>query len=349
MPLEVLMPVITAAGDDGVVTAWFVDEGSPVRAGQLIAEVQAEKVAEEIEAPGDGFVRGLVAINDPVAQGAPICVIDDQPIEQAPSVPVAADAGGVTPATEERIVASPAAKRIARELGIDLAGVAGTGPGGRITEADVRGAAAGSAAPLTGLRSVIARNLRRSVSETAPVTLTTTVDVTDTAGARITPWLIRTVALTLADHPDLNGTREGDAFTPAETAHVALAIQTEAGLVAPVVNDPAAKSVDEIEAEVAELATRARAGELAADDYAGATFTVTNLGSYGIDAFTPIINLPQVAILGVGALRTVPGIDDAGNVSARRTLTLSLTFDHAFVDGAPAAEFLAHLRGLLEG
>lgn len=215
--------------------------------------------------------------------------------------------------------------------------------------ADEPATAASAAEPMTGLRSVIARNLRRSAAETAPVTLTTTVDVTTSARPRLTPWVVHTAAVALREHPELNGTRDGDSFTPAETAYVALAIQTDGGLVTPVVRDAAAKSVDDIGVEIGQLVVQAGAGELTAADFADATFTVINLGGYGIDAFTPIINLPQVAILGIGALRTVPGIDDAGNVSVHKTLTLSLTFDHAFVDGAPAAQFLAHLRDLLEG
>ncbi|MDH3731618.1 MAG: 2-oxo acid dehydrogenase subunit E2, partial [Acidimicrobiia bacterium] len=265
MPTEVLMPVITEPGDDAVVTAWFVDESSPVRTGQLIAEVQAEKVSAEVTAPSDGYVGGLAGINDPVLQGAPICVIADEPIDAATPAPVAASAVAAAAASPEgRIVASPSAKRVARDLGIDLAAVTGSGPRGRITEADVRGAAepAAAAEPMTGLRSVIARNLRRSAAETAPVTLTTTVDVTATTGTRLTPWVVHTTAVALREHPELNGTRDGDAFAPAETAHVALAIQTDDGLVAPVVRDVAAKTVDEIGLEIGELAARARAGEL---------------------------------------------------------------------------------------
>ncbi len=346
------MPVITAVGDDGVVTAWFVDEGSAVTEGQLIAEVQAEKVAEDVHAPATGTVRGLATINRAVPQGAPICTIDE-----GAEAPIPAEARSATPpaavsAAVPRVIASPSAKRLARELGVDLASVTGTGPGGRVTGADVE-SAAGAAEPavagMTGLRAVIARNMRRSARETAPVTLTTTVDVTGRGGPHITAWIVRTAAMALAAHPMLNGTREDDRYTPAATAHIALAIQTDDGLVAPVVRNPAKATVEEVADAIERLAERARSKALTTEDFEGATFTVTNLGGFGIDAFTPIINLPQVAILGVGAIRTAPGLSDEGAVVVRKVMTLSLTFDHAFVDGAPAAEFLAHVRELLEG
>ena len=353
MPSEVLMPVITASGDDGVITAWFVDEGGQVAADQLIAEVQVEKVAEDVRSPGDGFVRDLVALNHPVPQGTPICMLFDAADVQPPPAATISAAATETPTVPApRVVASPSAKRVARELGVDLTTVIGTGPGGRITDADVR-AAVGPAEPtaveMVGLRAVIARNMRNSVQETAPVTLTTKVDVTDTVRPQITAWIVRAAAVALEDHPQLNGIRDGDRFTPAEAAHVGIAIQTEDGLVAPVVRSPATSTVEEVAAEISRLADLARARELSSVHYEGGTFTVTNLGGFGVDGFTPIINLPQVAILGVGALRTVPRFDDAGAVVARSLMTLSLTFDHAFVDGGPAAEFLARVRELLEG
>lgn len=348
MAVDVAMPVITEAGEEGVVTAWFVDEGGACTEGQLIAEVQAEKIADEVHAPRGGFVVDRVAIGDPVHQGGPICRIVEtvetpapRPVSP-PTVPELREGSMVT--------ASPAAKRVARELGVDLATVRGTGPGGRITEADVTAAAGGGVAPagMTGLRQVIARNMRRSHAETAPVTLFTTVDLGLSLPARLTATIVKVVAETLADHPHLNGTRSGDVFTAAAVAQVAVAVQTDEGLVAPVVRDPAGKTVEEIAADVEDLANRARARRLEASDYEGGTFTITNLGSYGIDGFTPIINLPQVAILGVGAARQVPVVVN-GEVVIGYQMVLSLTFDHAFVDGAPAAEFLRSVATALSG
>jgi pyruvate dehydrogenase E2 component (dihydrolipoamide acetyltransferase) len=347
MAVEVNMPVITAEGEEAVVTAWFVDEGGACTEGQLIAEVQAEKIAAEVEAPAPGLVVDLVGIHDPVAQGSPICRITDTleapaPAEVSPAPAQAPDTTGT------RVVASPAAKRVAGELGVDLAIIQGTGPGGRVTEADVRAASQGEALP-SPLRVVIARNMRRSHAETAPVTLLMTVDLGVERPTQITATVVRTVAEVLSRHPDLNGVREGDSFVPAETTHVAVAIQTDEGLVAPVVRDPAGMSLDEVEASIRRLADAAKAKTLTAEDYADATFTVTNLGSYGIEGFTPIINLPQVAILGVGAARQMPAVDEAGAVVARYLMVLSLTFDHAFVDGAPAAAFLQEVGQVLGG
>jgi pyruvate dehydrogenase E2 component (dihydrolipoamide acetyltransferase) len=319
--VEVLMPVITEEGEDGVVTAWMVDDGHRVTAGQLIAEVQAEKVAEEVRAPTSGVVRNLVAINQPVPQGQPICIIDevaeseaaDRAGAAAPAATSAEPDGGV-------VAASPAAEAADREPTMEL----------------------------TGLRAVIARRLRESHADTAPVTLTTTADVTGSLPPQITAWIVKVAAVALADHPHLNAIREGDRLHPASTAHISVAIQTDEGLVAPVVLDAAGRSISDIAAKLEELADRARSRRLEAADFEGGTFSVTNLGVYGIDAFTPIINPPQVAILGVGAVRTVPGLAAEGEVVPRRLLTLSLTFDHSFIDGAPAADFLQHVRRLLE-
>lgn len=345
MDLEVLMPVITASGEEAVVTAWFVDEGGSCSEGQLLAEVQAEKISSEVEAPGTGYVVDRVAVNESVAQGSPICRITET-MEAAQAVPTAAAEGREQ---ASRVAASPSAKRVARELGVDLTMVSGTGPDGRITETDVRTVAETSAQKGGGLRAVIARNMRRSAAETAAVTLHSMVDLGEEVPEHITATIVKAAAETLADHPHLNGRRDGEVFDPADTAQISIAIQTDEGLVAPVLRDPASKSVEELVAAIDELAQRAQGGTLTATDYEGGTFSVSNLGVFGIDGFTPIINLPQVAILGVGAIRMVPVIGENGGVSVSNQMVLSLTFDHAFVDGAPAAEFLQKLGESLTG
>jgi pyruvate dehydrogenase E2 component (dihydrolipoamide acetyltransferase) len=202
---------------------------------------------------------------------------------------------------------------------------------------------------MSGLRAVIARNMRRSHTVTAPVTITTTADVTDTLPAgSITAWVVQAVAHTLPYHPHLNGQRDGDRYAVAQTPRISVAVQTDEGLVAPVLHNPAGQDLEQIAGELAELAAKARGKQLQPGDLEGGTFTVTNLGGFGIDAFTPLINLPQVAVLGVGAARAVPGFDPEGSVVRRRHMVLSLTFDHAFIDGTPAAAFLAELREQLE-
>ncbi len=345
MGVDVLMPVISSAGEDAVVTAWFVDDGQACTAGQLIAEVQAEKVSQEIEAPEAGFVVNRVAIGDPVRQGDPICrVIESVEASATVSGPGAEPAVAVSEAT---VRASPSAKRVAREMGVDLSTIQGSGPEGRITEGDVR-SAAGALPDMSGLRATIARNMRRSHAETAPVTLFSTVQVGAELPERLTATVVKATAEVLVDHQKLNGTRDGDAFTPAPVAHVSLAIQTDDGLVAPVVRDPASRSTEEVASAIAHIAERARTKRLETSDFEGGTFSVSNLGSYGIDGFTPIINLPQVAILGVGTARRVAVVHDDGTVGSGYEMVLSLTFDHAFVDGAPAAAFLRQLGERLE-
>ncbi len=344
MPADVLMPVITEAGDEAVITAWFVDEGQACHVGQLIAEVQAEKVAAEVIAPAEGYVVNRVAIGDPIHQGAAICQVAQSVSDVSAST---RQAQTVAPAAPDPVIkASPSAKRVAKELGVDLAAVAGSGPDGRITEGDVRTAAASSSS-FAGLRSVIARNMRLSEAETAPVTLFTTVGFGPAAPSNMTACVVSAAALALVDHPDLNGTRDGDVFTASADANIAVAIQTVDGLVAPVVHDVGGQTIEVLAATIRDLADRAKAKSLASSDYEGGTFTVTNLGSLGVDGFTPIINLPQVAILGVGAVRTVPAFDASGAVVARQQVVLSLTFDHAFVDGAPAAAFLNRVSEIL--
>jgi pyruvate dehydrogenase E2 component (dihydrolipoamide acetyltransferase) len=353
MATDVLMPVLTEPGEDGVVTAWMVDEGETCRQGQLIAEIQVEKVSDEVFAPESGLVTDRVGINEPVPQGQPICRIEAAS-ERATAPSQAEPAADIRPekTAETRVAASPSARRLAKELGVDLNSLSPS-RGARITEADVRAAAgsgpARSEPALTGLRAVIARNMRKSQTESAAVTLTTTLPLPSGKPDHITAKVVSAAAKALAEHPDLNGTRDGDLFTPADTPHISVAIQTEQGLVSPVVRDPAAKSVEALHEEIADLAEKARQQKLDMSDYEGGTFTVTNLGAHGIDAFTPIINFPQVAILGVGAVREVPVFAEDGSLVKGAQMTLSLTFDHAFVDGAPAAEFLRRVADEIGG
>jgi pyruvate dehydrogenase E2 component (dihydrolipoamide acetyltransferase) len=334
MPVDVLMPVVTEEGEEGVVTGWFVDEGRPCDEGQLLAEVQAEKVSAEVHAPAAGFVVDRVAIGDPVHQGQPICRVVEEVPESLPVNPPV-----VT------VKASPAAKRVARELGVRLEDVSGTGPEGRITEEDVR--RFGGTEEGRALRSVIARNLRQSHAETVPVTLFTTVDL----GAELPPMLTAKVvwaaAAALGEHPAMNGHRHGDAFVPSDLVNISVAVQTDEGLVAPVVHDAGSMTIDEIAETIADLASRARDKTLTAEDHHGGGFSVSNLGAWGVEGFTPVINLPQVGILGVGVAREAPIVRPDRTIGVGFQMTLSLTFDHAFIDGGPAAEFLRTVvRGL---
>lgn len=381
MPHEVLMPVLSDEVDEGIVVTWFVTPGAEVREGELIAEVQVEKVSSEVDAPVDGRVAELlVPAGGAVRQGEPIALIADpsEVVAEAqtaePAASAAAEAG--TPASRPPTSsssapapASPAARRVARELGVDLSTVTGSGPGGRIVEEDVRRAAAsgGAAAPaapsangdgrveaLTPMRRAIARRLVAALAETAQLTLTAEADVTElgalvkaTPGASYTEAIVRACALALGRHPRL-GARLTDAGRVLPSSlDIGVAVAVEDGLVVPVVREADRKDVAAIGREIRELATRARAAQLSKADTSGGVFSVTNLGAHRIDAFTPLLEPGQTAILGVGRARPRPAAVD-GQVAVRTLVALSLTFDHRVVDGEPAAAFLDDVIELLE-
>ena len=290
--------------------------------------------------------------------------------------PVRTGAAVPTPAEkprEERAARpsiSPRAKRIAKELGVDWKKVQGMGREGRIVEEDIRAAATGSAAatgeappaPVGRLRKRIAERVSESAHSTAPVTLTTEADATNLVSRRdelkasvsggavaptYTDLLVKLTATALEKHPLLNAYWENEQIRVLDDIHIAIAVDTEEGLLAPVLRDANKKSIEQIAEESRSLAEKARARKLDRDSLQGGTFTITNLGTYGIDAFTPIINLPQCAILGVGAIRLKPAVYE-GQLAARHMVSLSLTFDHRIVDGAPAAAFLKTVRELIE-
>jgi pyruvate dehydrogenase E2 component (dihydrolipoamide acetyltransferase) len=270
--------------------------------------------------------------------------------------------------------ATPLARRIAAETGVDLTEIATIDGMKRISRADVDAAAAAkratavpdSGTPLTSIRRITAQRMTESARTTAPVTLTTEADATELVALRskiktdagpsnvavpsYTDLLARLVALVLLDHPALNATLRDDTLITHDTVHIGIAVDTERGLMVPVVRDAHIKSVGQIAAETARLVEQARLGRSAPDDLHGSTFTITNLGMYDIDAFTPIINLPECAILGVGRIVSRLQLVDEGTEKAafRKMVTLSLTFDHRIVDGAPAARFLQQIKHWVE-
>ena len=366
MPVEVVMPRLSQTEDEGLVVAWFKREGSEVKAGDLLLEVQVEKVSYEIEAPAGGQLSQILAPKGAVAkvdQGLAVIAeateapATEAPATEAPAVTQQEPVPSPQPA-KSAVPVSPAARRLAKEHGIDLAAVQGTGDGDRITEADVQRAAPVAAAPaiqvipIAGLRKAVAQRMHSSLQTMAQVSLATETDVTDLVRARearraqldvsYTDLIIRAVALTLKEHPRLNATATAEEIRLHSEVHIGLAVALDDGLIAPVLRHADRMGVAEIAAEARRLAERARAGALTADDLVGGTFTVTNLGAFEIDAFTPIINPPQVAILGVGRILEKPALHQ-GAITARSLLTLSLTFDHRVVDGAPAAAFLQAL------
>ena len=273
----------------------------------------------------------------------------------------------------KRAVASPRARRAAKQLGVDWTALRGTGRGGRIRERDVQaatasGATAGHATerltPLSPLRRTIAERMAASARTTAPVTLTTKADAANLLNLRrqfkaaaaspdlptpsITDLLVKLAAASLLRHPALNSRWEADRIVESPSVHVGIAVDTEAGLLVPVIRNVQDLGVKQIAARSKELIEKARARKLAAEEMRGGTFTITNLGSFGIDTFTPIINLPETAVLGVGAIRREPVVSPDDRIVPGDVLTLSLTFDHRAVDGAPAARFLQTLVAAIE-
>ncbi len=269
-----------------------------------------------------------------------------------------------------RSVASPRARRIARELGIDWTLLHGTGRGGRVRERDVR-AAAEQAPPATASsrRRTIADRMVASLRATAPVTLTSRASAAnllnlraqfkvaaagceaslpEAAAPSLTELLVKLAAAALARHPEINSRWEGEQSVRLSDIHIGVAVDDDSGLVVPVVHDVPKLGVRQIAARLRELVEKARSRRLTADEMSGGTFTITNLGMFGIDAFTPILNPPQTAILGVGAIRREPVILADDRIVPGNLMTLSLTFDHRVIDGAPAARFLRTLVETIE-
>jgi pyruvate dehydrogenase E2 component (dihydrolipoamide acetyltransferase) len=273
------------------------------------------------------------------------------------------------------IKASPVAQRVAEKAGLDLASITGSGTGGRIMRGDVElvlskvegkalvsKPAPSAPLPLSGLRGIIAERLSQSWRERPQVTLTTEADATNLVAARqqlnaelaaqnekisYNALLVRLVARALADHPDINVQLTETGLQTLSDINIGLAVDTERGLLVPVVRDVPGKSLRQINEEINTLAERAIKGRSLPDELSGGTFTITNLGAYEIDAFTPLINPPECAILGVGRIVSKPvGLN--GQIVLRNMLALSLSFDHRLVDGAPAARFLQRVKQLIE-
>ncbi|MBI3799237.1 MAG: 2-oxo acid dehydrogenase subunit E2 [Deltaproteobacteria bacterium] len=301
----------------------------------------------------------------------------------ATSAPVAASAtAGAAPSGGRREGApvTPAARKLAEEHKIDVSRVVGTGPGGRVTREDVQKvidaggqapapvaaptpaaaspvlAPAAQSIPLRGMRKVIAERMHKSLQGSAQLTITTEVDVTPLIDRRqevqrefnatYTDFIIQACAHALKQHARMNAALDGDAIHLQEQISVGVAVALDEGLIVPVIHNTDKKSLKDISQEARSLAEKARAGKLTLEEVSGGTFTVSNLGMYGVDGFTPIINTPQTGILGVGRIVEKP-IIYRGEIAKRSTMVLSLTFDHRVIDGAPAGAFLQTVADLL--
>jgi pyruvate dehydrogenase E2 component (dihydrolipoamide acetyltransferase) len=464
MITEIILPKLGQTMEEGTIVEWIKREGDAVRRDEILFTVETDKAVMEVEATADGFLRRILA---PVGQTVPVlaavallATTADEDISGYPAAQVPAEEGAVLPAQgagalqqPRALFASPRARKTAREKGIDLSLVTGTGPGGRIVEQDVLASAAAQAPvlpaarpratplaakaaqalgvdltavspglsgrdlatgvggrivkadveaavwaatqgspehgrgiptlpaelpatesmPVAGLRRIIAERMATSHQTTARVTLVTEADATALVEAReqlkaavegewgfapgYNDLLAIVVARSLLEFPYMNARLKADPGPAgrdlAQTierlpyVNLGIAVDTDRGLLVPVIRDAGHKGLRALGAEFRILVERARTGKSLPDDLTGGTFTITNLGMYDIDAFTPIINLPEAAILGAGRIQARPVVY-GGQIVARQMWALSLSFDHRLVDGAPAARFLQRIKRLVE-
>ncbi|MFE7718165.1 dihydrolipoamide acetyltransferase family protein [Nocardia rhizosphaerihabitans] len=422
---DIIMPRLSDTMEDGVVSAWLKKVGDQITRGEVVAEIETDKALMELEAYEDGVLERILAepgVRVPI--GEPIAIVGDGSGTAAAG---AATSGSDTPDATAKIAAvkpdttpsssgstiqpsgtqpdsqpaarkksSPLARKIAHELGVDLATVVGTGPGGRITKQDVEAARTASSAqpttaatqppavvpvtspvaaqsipaagefeeiPLTNIQRVSATRLTESKQQAPHIYLTSAIDVTDLFAFRVrinetldaageskvsvNDLLVKAVAVTLRKDPSVNVSFAGDKLLRHKGIHLGVAVATPAGLLVPVIRDADRKSVSEIAVECRDKAARSRDRKLRADEMSGGTFTLSNLGMFGIEQFTAVINPPESAILAVGAASDELRLEN-GAVEARKILRVTLSADHRAIDGAVAAQFLANLKELLE-
>jgi pyruvate dehydrogenase E2 component (dihydrolipoamide acetyltransferase) len=438
MATRIIMPKLGMAMKEGILAKWLKEDGDQVVRDEPIAVVMSKKITYTLSAPAAGVLRVLVRPKETRPVGAALAFVT-APGEAVPAaediIPEAVTVEAAVPATAAVVtsaptttapgfvLASPAARRLAREKEIDLARVAGTGADGMVTESDVlrfaeelakvpappevlatsaarqaarehgvdlaeiRGTGTGGRIteqdilnfvesgaiapspeagpvratariiPFVGMRQAVAEHMVESLHTMAQLTLQIEVDATELVKLRsqlkadfdltYTDLMVKAVARALRQHPLLNSTLIGDEIHLLESIHIGVAVALEEGLIVPILRDADKRTVQEIAQEARRLAQGAREGSLSVDEVTGSSFTITNLGAYGVDGFTPIINSPEVAILGVGRIVEKPVIYQ-GEIARRSLTVLSLTIDHRVVDGAPAAEFLKTIKELLE-
>jgi pyruvate dehydrogenase E2 component (dihydrolipoamide acetyltransferase) len=362
---EFRLPDLGEGLTEGEIARWLVGEGDLVAEDDPLVEIQTDKTTVEIPSPAAGTVLKILVPEGEVAPVGTVLVVigeegeallravESPPAEERAEGPPISVVGAEAP----RVLATPLVRRLAQELGVDLASVTGSGPGGRITEADVRALDAGGPpaapaigrrVPLRGIRRRIADHLAVSHREIAAVTFVEECDFSDVELGRLVPLTLKAVALSLREFPELNARLEGDEIVFLERYDLGLAVQTENGLVVPVVRGCDAASVDELAAEAARLADAARAGALRPEELRGSTFTVTSAGRLGGLVVTPLVNHPEVGILGVHRIGPRPVVRD-GEIVVRQIGHVSVTFDHRVVDGARAAAFCLDVIRRLEG
>lgn len=398
MATEIRMPQFGVSMETGTVAQWLKAEGDTVKAGDVLASIETEKLTNDVVSEVDGVLLKIVAQEgeDVPVQGLMAYV--GQPGEALPdaggtAAPAAAESAPVTaesvPAAGQvsggRVKASPLARKIAAKLGVDLSQVTPGGTSGRIRADDVRAyaaqvpaaPAAPAAAPapaaaaaelmdgdtvekLSGMRKVVAQRMQQSHTEIPPVTQVTKVDVTalmqfrkellEKTGKKysVNDLLLKATAKCLAAHPEMLVSFDGSQIIHRAHVNLGMAVALDTGLIVPVIRDADKLSLDALAARAKDLAARAKDGGLTPDDYKGSTFTVSNLGMFGIEMFTPIVNQPDAAILGVTAVEDELVMEPDGTISKHQVMRLCCTFDHRAMDGAVEARFGMALRDLLQ-
>jgi pyruvate dehydrogenase E2 component (dihydrolipoamide acetyltransferase) len=344
---EFKLPDLGEGLTEGEIARWLVQEGQEVAEDDPLVEIQTDKTTVEIPSPAAGKVaRIMVGEGEIVPVGTVLVVIGEDGAE--PAKPVA---------EPSRIRATPLIRKLAHELGVDLETVEATGPRGRLTEEDVRKAATvqgqsldsgteGRREPLRGVRRLIAEHMARAHREVPPVTWVEECDFGNVPLELLLATTLKASALSLQEFPELNARLEGDGIAFLDRYDLGVAVQTDEGLVVPVVRDCDSRSIEELDGEVRRLADVARSGTLKPEELRGSTFTVTSAGKLAGLFQTPIVNHPEVAILSLGRIAERPVVRD-GEIVVRPIGYVAVTFDHRVVDGARAAEFgLAVIRRL---
>ncbi|TCO66953.1 dihydrolipoamide acetyltransferase family protein [Caldanaerobacter subterraneus] len=384
MPVNVVMPKLGLTMTEGRVDRWLKREGEKVKKGEEIVEISTDKITNVVEAPADGILaKILVQEGETVPVAAPIGII----AQEGEKLELGSEVKGETKGEEKEekfIKATPVAKRLAKEHNIDLSLITGTGPGGRITEEDVKRYISekqigtlpektekeialreeqilkkAERVPMDTMRRTISQRMKKSWTEIPHVTENIKVDVTELVNLRenlnksgehkftYTDLIAKACVIALKKNPVLNWSIEGDEIIKNPNINLGIAVALEDGLIVPVVKNAENKSLLELSKEIKELSEKARENKLTPDEITGGTFTITNLGMYEIDSFTPIINPPESAILGVNKIYKEPVVIE-DNIVIRHTMKLSLSFDHRLIDGATAAKFLLDLKKILE-
>ena len=397
---DITMPSLSDSMTEGTILTWLKADGDKVAEGEELVEIETDKATMTYESPVSGVLTIVAAAGETLAVGAVMARagVEDTP---QPSASAEAESGteaevsAATPAsnghapapsaaTAGEVAVTPVARRLAREHDVDLAGVTGSGPRGRITRADVAAAAgialpsgtsmpmrepasaptgngAGETRELTRIQQVIVKRMSQARDTVPDFQVQTEVTMDRAVGLRdelkagdvgtvpsLNDFVVRATALALRDHPLANGSFQDGRIRLHDHINVGIAVAAEGALIVPTIRDADQRSITKIAAESRRLAQRVRDGSVTPAELSDGTFTVSNLGMFGMTAIVPVVNVPQAAILGVGAVRAVLARDDEGAIVDRQLMTLTLSCDHRILYGADAARFLAAVRELLE-